>query len=83
MDDDKLVLGTRLDNEPDQTDTTDSTDRNLITDVSKVMGIKSSAERARRRKQKLREALVREHIREREFHKSRLAFLTGHPAKAE
>lgn len=83
MDDDNLVLGARLDDEPDQTDTTDATDRSLITDISNAMGLKSPAERARRRKQKLREALVREHIRERELHKSRLASLIGHHAKTE
>ena len=81
MDDDKLVLGAKLTPEPDRTDATESTDHSLITDLSDAMGLGSSSERARRRKQKLREALVREHIREREWHKSRLASLLGLGAK--
>lgn len=83
MEDDKLVLGAGLGREPDRTDITDSDDRSLITDISDAMGRGWWSERARRRKQKLREALVREHIQERERHKSRLASLTGLGAKAE
>lgn len=81
MDDDELVLGAGLNQETDQTDFTDTTDRSLITDISAAMGLGSSAERARRRKQKLREALVQEHIQERERHKSRLASLIGRGAR--
>ncbi len=83
MDDDKLVLGAGLSHELDQTDTTDTEDRSLITDISDAMGRGWWSERARRRKQKLREALVREHIQERERHKSRLASLTGLGARKE
>ncbi len=83
MDDDKLELGAGLMPETDQTDITDTTDRSLITDISDAMGLGSSSERARRRKQKLREALVQEHIQERERHKTRLASLLGLGAKRE
>ena len=83
MDDDKLVLGAGLAQESDQTDFTDGTDRSLITDISGAIGIGSADERDRRRKQKLREALVREHIQERERHKARLASLLGLGAKKD
>ncbi len=83
MDDDKLVLGAGLAQESDQTDFTDSTDHSLITDISDAMGLGSATERARRRKQKLREALVREHIQEREHRKARLASLLGLGARRE
>ena len=43
-------------------DLTDSTDRSLITDISETLAYMSSEKRALRRSQKLREALVREHI---------------------
>ena len=81
MDDDELVLGAALNHESDQTDFTDTTDRSLITDISDAMGLGSSTERARRRKQKLREALVHEHIQERERRKTRLASLIGRGAR--
>lgn len=81
MDDDNLVLGAGLAEESEQTDFTDATDRGLITDLSGAMGLGSSTERARRRKQKLREALVHEHIQERERYKSRLATLFGRGGK--
>lgn len=74
-DEDNVILGAGLDDEHDQTDTTDITDRSLITDISDAMGLMSPGERARRRKQKLREALVREHLEEREQGKFRLARL--------
>ena len=83
MDDDKLVLGVGLAQESDQTDVTDGTDRGPITDIPDAMRLGSASERARRRKQKLREALVREHIQERERGKARLASLLGLGAKKD
>ena len=77
-DEDNVIIGAGLDEEHDQTDitdTTDTTDRSLITDISDAMGLISPGERARRRKQQLREALVAEHLQERERGKSRLAIL--------
>ncbi len=55
----------------------------MINDISVAMGLGSMSERALRRKQRLREALVREHIQERERHKSRLASLIGCGTKTE
>ena len=83
MDDDNLVLGAGFAQDSDQTDFTDSTDRSLITDISDAMGLGSATERNRRRKQKLREALVNEHIQERERRKSRLASLLGLDARRD
>ncbi|MCP4767446.1 MAG: hypothetical protein GY875_14360 [Gammaproteobacteria bacterium] len=44
-------------------DLTDRTDRSLITDISETFSYLSGKNRAERRKQKLREELVREHIK--------------------
>ena len=43
-------------------DDTDSTDRSLITDISETFAYLSPESRERRRKQKLREELVRAHF---------------------
>ena len=43
-------------------DVTDSTDRSLITDISETFAYLSPESRERRRKQKLREELVRAHF---------------------
>ncbi len=50
--------------EPDwgNLDFTDHTDRSFITDISDTLGYLSGENRAQRRKQKLREELVHEHI---------------------
>ncbi len=52
------------DTDPDWGDfeNTDSTDRSLITDISESFAYMSNESRAKRRKQKLREELVRAHI---------------------
>lgn len=47
-------------------DLTDSTDRSLITDISETLAYMSSENRAMRRRQKLREELVREYIESKE-----------------
>jgi len=43
-------------------DTTDKTDRSLITDISETFAYLSNESRTQRRKQKLREELVRAHF---------------------
>ena len=52
------------DTDPDwgDLDITDRTDRSLITDISETFAYLSPESRAKRRKQKLREELVRAHI---------------------
>ncbi len=50
----------------DFTNHTDSTDRNLITDISQTLDSLSAKSRAKRRCRKLREDLVREHIEEKQ-----------------
>jgi hypothetical protein len=46
----------------DEPDITDATDRNLITDISETFAFLSTESREARRKQKLREELVRAHF---------------------
>ena len=46
----------------DWNDTTDRTDRNLITDISETIAYLSPERRANRRKQKLRNELARAHF---------------------
>ena len=53
-------------------DLTDSTDRSLITDISETLAYMSSEKRAIRRRQKLREELVREYIESKEQTESSL-----------
>jgi hypothetical protein len=53
-------------------DFTDHTDRGLMTDISRTLTNLSSENRAKRRKEKLRENLVREHIKDKQRPKSRL-----------
>lgn len=56
-------------------DFTDHTSRSLITDISQTFTNMSSENRAKRRRQKLREDLVREYFEERQRPKSRLKYI--------
>ena len=47
-------------------DYTDHTDRRLITDISRTITSMSNENRAKRRRQKLRKDLVREHIEDKQ-----------------
>jgi hypothetical protein len=47
-------------------DYTDHTDRRLITDISRTITSMSNENRAKRRRQRLREDLVREHIEDKQ-----------------
>ncbi len=49
----------------DEINSIDSTDRSLITDISQTLSNLSGKRRAERRRQKLRDELVREHIENR------------------
>ena len=49
----------------DKIDLTDPADRSLITDISETLANLSTKKRAERKRQKLREELVREHIENR------------------
>ena len=62
----------------DEINLIDSTDRNLITDISQTLSSLSSKQRAERRRQKLRAELVREHIEDR---KRRPTFLQAFAAR--
>ena len=53
--DKKISIGENL-------DTTDTTDRSLMTDISESLFYLSSENRSHRKKEKLRQELVREHI---------------------
>lgn len=46
----------------ENTDMTDTTDRSLMTDISESLFYLSSENRSNRKKEKLRQELVREHI---------------------
>lgn len=52
-------------------DFTDPTDRRLVTDISRTLTHMSGENRAKRRKDKLREDLVREHIEDKQSSRSR------------
>ena len=56
-------------------DFTDHSHRSLITDISQTLTNMSSENRALRRKDKLREDLVREHIEDKQRPGSRLKFI--------
>jgi len=56
------MTGDETDTDWGDLDVTDRTDRSLITDISETFAYLSNESRARRRKQKLLEELVRAHI---------------------
>jgi len=64
-------------------DITDRNDRSLITDISETFAYLSNESRARRKKQKLREELVRAHIEQQiqapSILQSLVSKLTGSP----
>ena len=71
------------DSDWDDLDITDRTDRSLITDISDTFAYLSPESRERRRKQKLREELVRAHFEQQmqapSLLKSIVSKLTGTP----
>jgi len=58
-------------------DSTDHPKRSLITDISQTLTNMSTENRAKRRKQKLREDLVREHIDDKRRPGARLKSIIG------
>jgi hypothetical protein len=56
------MTGDSTDTDWNNSDFTDPADRSLVTDISETLAYMSSKNRAERRRQKLREELVREYI---------------------
>jgi len=56
-------------------DFSDHTNRSLITDISQTLTNMSSENRAKRRRQKLREDLVREYFEDKQRPRSRLKYI--------
>jgi len=66
------MSGDTTDTDWKSSDLTDSTDRSLVTDISETLAYMSRENRAIRRRQKLREELVREYIESKEQPRSSL-----------
>ena len=77
------MTGNETDTDWDDLDITDRTDRSLITDISETFAYLSNESRAQRKRQRLREELVRAHIEQQiqapSILRSLVSKLTGSP----
>ena len=77
------MTGDETETDWEDLDITDRNDRSLITDISETFAYLSNESRARRKKQKLREELVRAHIEQQiqapSILQSLVSKLTGSP----
>jgi hypothetical protein len=77
------MTGDETENDWDDLDSTGRTDRSLITDISETFAYLSNESREQRKKQKLREELVRAHIEQQirapSILQSLVSKLTGSP----
>jgi hypothetical protein len=71
------MIGDETGNDEEKLDTTDSTDRSLITDISDSLSYLSSENRKTRQRERLRKELVREHIENQEMESSLLQSLVN------
>lgn len=71
------MIGDETGSDEEKLDTTDSTDRSLITDISDSLSYLSSENRKIRQKERLRKELVREHIENQEKEPSLLQSLVN------